>query len=84
MEKIDFDNWDGGLDTFVKEITAVCAKAKGYGLETLTLVRDTDPIGNKTSYRCVRCCDYIVAIGLLTVAMDDMMAGDDVIDIEED
>ena len=74
--------WDGTLSQYVDWMTQACAVAKGYGLETMVLVRDSDPIGNQTSYRCIRCCDYIVAIGLLTVAMDDMMVGDDVEEVD--
>jgi hypothetical protein len=69
-------DWDGSLKTYVETMTEMCSKAKGFGLETMVLIRDTDPIGQSTSYRCIRCCDYIVAIGLLSVAMDDMMAGE--------
>ena len=70
------DKWDGDLEKYVSEMTGMCAKGKQYGFETLVLIREMDPIGNKTNYRCLQSCDYIVAIGLLTVAMDDMMAGD--------
>jgi hypothetical protein len=76
MDLNTLDDWDGSLPQFCKVMEKVCRKAKEFGLETLMLVRDTDPISYSTSYRCIRACDYIVAIGLLTIAMDDMMAGE--------
>ena len=78
MDLNTLDEWDGSLPKFSRMMEKICRKAKEFGLETLVLVRDTDPISYSTSYRCIRACDYIVAIGLLTIAMDDMMAGDNV------
>lgn len=80
MSNESLQDWDGNLDQFVQKMTDMVVKAKEYGLEAMVLVRDNDPIGRKTSYRCIRTCDYIVAIGMLTIAMDDMMGGDDMED----
>jgi hypothetical protein len=80
MSNDSMQDWDGNLNQFVQKMTDMVVKAKEYGLEAMVLVRDNDPIGRKTSYRCIRTCDYIVAIGMLTIAMDDMMGGDDMVE----
>lgn len=83
-DKLNFKEWDGDLQEMIVRMTVLQEKAKEYGIETIFLCREHDRLSGTTRYRSVNSCDYVVATGLLQIALQDALIDAEDINLGED